>query len=428
MAATTERTKNQDKASIEFEIIVYGATSFVGQILCHYLVEECQEKELRWAMAGRSQSKLLQLKEDLGIGEEVPHFIAESHDEKSLRELCTRTAVVISTVGPYALYGETLVMLCAETGTDYCDLTGEAQWIKRMVDKYQDVAVASGARIVNSCGFDSIPSDLGVHYLQRKYHGINGNYSNTVRMRVKGMKGGASGGTIASGINLYKEAAKDQELQKEMRNFYSLCGDENPMTERQRNIGVEYDKDFSSWVGPFIMAAINTRIVLRSNALLNARYGKDFRYDEAMLTGDSAAGEKRAKRLATGSKLGGVAMAVPPLRWIAQTFFLPKPGQGPSPEQQRTGYFDVRLLGTSSVANSKDKPVMVKVTGDRDPGYGSTAKMLAQSGICLARDVDKVAKTSGFVTPAVALGEALLARLERYGGLTFAVVEQEEQS
>lgn len=403
----------------EFEIVVYGATSFVGQILCHYLATEYQDPDLKWAMAGRSKSKLNQVRLSLG----KPHatircLVADADDEQALRQMCQQTKVVISTVGPYALFGESLVKVCAESGTDYCDLTGEPQWIKRMIDRYQTVARKSGARIVHCCGFDSIPSDLGVFFLQQVAQKQLGGYCQQVKMRVKALKGGASGGTIASMVNIYKEAARDKHLREELADPYSLCPPSAEARPSQNQIGMEYDQDFASWAAPFIMAAINTRVVLRSNYLLDPPYHKNFLYDEGMLTGDQADGKKRAWKTARGTKLMTVAMAVPPLRWLALKF-LPKPGEGPSPEEQQNGFFDLRFIGFAD----QNQTITVRVTGDRDPGYGSTAKMLAQAGICLARDLPQDKVPGGFWTPATAMGKRLIRRLIDHAGFTFNILK-----
>lgn len=403
----------------EFDIIIYGATSFVGKILCHYLAEESRDPDLAWAMAGRSKSKLNHVR--LGLGKphaEIRCLVAEADDESALRRLCLQTRVVISTVGPYALYGETLVKVCAETGTDYCDLTGEPQWIRRMIDRYQDTAAQNGARIVHCCGFDSIPSDLGVFFLQQVAQKRLGGYCQQVKMRVKGLKGGASGGTIASAVNVYKEAAKDKHLREELADPYSLCPPSPDARPAQHEVGMEYDEDFASWSAPFVMAAINTRVVLRSNALLDPPYHKHFLYDEGMLTGDRSDGEKQAKKIARGMKLMTIALSVPALRWIALKF-LPKPGEGPSPEEQRDGFFDLRFVGYAE----GNQTIAVRVTGDRDPGYGSTAKMLAQAGICLARDIPKDRVPGGFWTPSTAMGKKLIRRLIDHAGFTFGLLK-----
>lgn len=409
----------------EFDLIVYGATSFVGQILCRYLVEEYTEPNFTWAMAARSEPKLKSLQASLGDrAAAIPVLVADSFDEAALRDLCGRAEVIISTVGPYALYGELLIKSCAQLGADYCDLTGEAHWIKRMIAAYEEDARASGARIVNSCGFDSIPSDLGVWFLQQQSQIQFGTSCSRVKMRVKASQGGASGGTIASGVNLYKEAAQDPALRAELKDIYSICPSEHSNTGKQHSVSsAEYDEDFASWSGPFIMAAINTRIVLRSNALLGNAYGAPFFYDEAVLTGSDKAGKKRAKRLAFATSMGQWVMAVAPLRWLAMRF-LPKPGEGPSPEQQLNGFYDLRFHGST---DSGDQ-IVVKVYGDRDPGYGSTAKMLAQAAISLHRDVDKSEKSGGFWTPAAVFGEPLLQRLQQHAGMSFEVLETKKGS
>ena len=400
----------------EFEIVVFGATSFVGKILCNYLVNEYTEPNLRWAMAARSETKLKELKVSLGQkADAIPLLLADSSNEESLHTLCEKTELVISTVGPYALYGELLLSKCCQLGTDYCDLTGEPQWIRRMIGRYEDVAKSSGARIVNCCGFDSIPSDLGVKYLQENAQRHFGSYCEKVKLRVKAMKGTASGGTIASGLNLYKEASADPEIRREMRDPYSLCPSGHSFTARQHNVSVEFDEDFSSWAAPFIMASINTRVVLRSNALVDGHYADNFQYDEAMLTGPDKKGERMAKKISFGTGVSMFAMSLTPLRWLASRFFLAKPGEGPSPEQQLKGFYDLRLQGRTS----RGERVFVKVTGDRDPGYGSTAKMLAQAGISLRRDVDASEVGGGFWTPATAFNDKLISRLSEHAGMAF---------
>lgn len=388
-------------------------------ILCEYLVREHREPGLRWAMAARSEAKLKSLADRLGDqAEEIPQLQADAADSEALRGLCGRASLIISTVGPYALYGEPLLAQCAQTGTDYCDLTGEPQWIRRMLDKYGDTARGSGARIVNCCGFDSIPSDLGVRFLQEQARQRFGSDCQRVKMRVKASKGGASGGTIASGLNVYREAARDPELRRQLQDPYYLCPDGHGFSTRQHNVRMEYDEDFKAWAGPFIMAAINTKIVLRSNALRNPPYHPDFLYDEATLTGGGSTGRRRARRLATVTRLGGVAIAVPPLRWLLSRF-LPKPGEGPSPQAQEEGFYDLRFHGRTEAGGE----IRVRVTGDRDPGYGSTAKMLSQAAISLATEVTREQCPGGFWTPATAFDERLTRRLQAHAGMTFEVLE-----
>jgi len=400
-------------------LTVFGATSFVGQILTRYLYGRFgTDGDLRWAIAGRSEKKLRELHGSLyPKAAKLPQIVANAGDEKALREMCAESRVVISTVGPYALYGEPLVKICANTGTDYCDLTGEVQWIRRMIRKYEGAARASGARIVHCCGFDSIPSDLGVHFLQKHAMQKYGRTCPRVKLRVKAMRGGASGGTIASMLNVVKEAADDAELRRELANPYSLCPDGYTPQLRQPNVSLaEYDTDFKSWIAPFVMAAINTRIVHRTNALSKQAYGADFRYDEAVLRGDGFKGRAAATSMGAGLGAFMAAAAVPPTRWVLERF-LPGPGEGPSPEEQRNGFFDIRILG-----RTEGHTLQVKVTGDRDPGYGSTGKMLGQAGACLALDTPKANTPGGFWTPATIFGDRLIDRLTRYSGLRFEVV------
>ncbi|HWK85019.1 MAG TPA: saccharopine dehydrogenase NADP-binding domain-containing protein [Caldimonas sp.] len=407
------------------DVVAFGATSFVGKILCRYLLEEFgAHGELKWAAAGRSKAKLEELRDSLGAeAKTLPLVVADAADDASLRKLCASTRVVLSTVGPYALHGEPLVKACAESGTDYCDLTGEVQWIRRMVQRYEAAARRSGARIVHCCGFDSIPSDLGVHFLQRQALRRFGAPCTRVKMRVKAMRGGMSGGTVASMMNLVKEAAADPALRKELADPYSLCPAGAAPKVRQPEVrSMEFDADFGAWVAPFVMSAINTRIVHRTNALSHQAYGADFRYDEAMLMGRGLKGQLAAAGMAAGLAGFMLASAVGPLRAGLERFVLPKPGEGPSPDAQREGSFDLRFVGTTADGHQ----IRTKVTGDRDPGYGSTGKMLGQAAACLALDVGtgdgKAAPPGGFWTPATIFGDRLIERLTDHSGLTFEVI------
>lgn len=409
-----------NQSETPYELVVFGATSFVGKILSRYLFETCGTgQSVNWAIAGRSSAKLDALKSELGsAAESLPVIVADAADDQEMLSLCEQTRVVISTVGPYALYGEALIKACAASGTDYCDLAGEVQWIGQMIRKYEEQARQSGARIVHCCGFDSIPSDMGVWFLQKNAEEIFGEPCQNVRMRVKVAKGGLSGGTFASMINVAKEAAADPKLRKEMANPFSICPPEHRSETRQPALkSAEFDKDFNAWLAPFVMSAINTRVVHRSNALQNARYGKEFTYDEAMMTGRGAKGRFTAYGVTSALGAFFMASAVKPTRWLVEKL-VPEPGQGPSPEDQEKGFYDLRFIGRTN----DDKAIITKVTGDRDPGYGSTGKMLGQAGLCLAFDIkDEVA--GGFWTPASALNDKLLERLTRHAGLSFEVVE-----
>jgi len=398
--------------------VVFGATSFVGQILCRYLYQRHGiGGDVKWAIAGRSTPKLDQLRQTLGAdGRKLPMIVCDAADEAALRELCGSTRAVVSTVGPYALYGSPLVKVCAETGTDYCDLTGEVQWIKRMIDAHEATAKASGARIVHCCGFDSIPSDLGVHFLQSAAIKAFGKPAQRVKLRIKAMKGGFSGGTVASLMNVLREVSADPGLRKVLGDPYAIAPKTGAKRARQPDVRfAQADKDARGWVAPFVMSAINTRIVHRSNGLSGHAYGADFAYDEAMSTGAGIKGRLMATGISLG--LGGfmVAGAIGPTRNLLERYVVPKPGEGPSPKDQETGFYDFRFIGRTAGGDS----IRAKVTGDRDPGYGSTAKMLGEAIACLAFDVSKEEVPGGFWTPATALGDKLIERLRAHAGLTF---------
>jgi short subunit dehydrogenase-like uncharacterized protein len=403
------------------DIVVFGATSFVGRILSRYLVQRFGTGgELKWAAAGRSRARLEELRRELGPdAAQLPLVVADAADEASLRALVTQARVVVSTVGPYALHGEPLVKVCAETGIDYCDLTGEVQWIRRMIDRYEATARSSGARIVHCCGFDSIPSDLGVHFLQREALRRFGQPCVNVKMRVRAMRGGFSGGTVASLMNVVKETAADPALRRELQNPYSLCPESSrPRTRQPAVKSAEFDADFGAWTAPFVMSAINTRIVQRSHALLGQPWGAGFTYDEAVLTGRGLKGRLAATGMSAGLAGFMLAGAVSPTRRLLERFVLPAPGEGPSPEDQVRGFFDLRFHGKTADGRS----LRTKVTGDRDPGYGSTGKMLGEAAACLAFDISRPQSPGGFWTPATIFGDRLIERLSTRAGLAFEVL------
>jgi short subunit dehydrogenase-like uncharacterized protein len=416
-------TSMSPNAASPYDVVVFGATSFVGQILARYLFETFggADGELRWAAAGRSRAKLEQLRRGLGPdAERLELLVADATNPGDLRKLCDRARVIVSTVGPYALYGEPLVAACAETGTDYCDLTGEPQWILRMLGKYESTARQSGARIVHCCGFDSVPFDLGVHFLQGEARARFGKPCADVRMRVRRMSGGFSGGTVASMMNLLEEVAAEPSLRRVLADHYALCPPDKRPDLRQRDVQfVEYDRDFGAWIAPFVMSAINTRIVHRTNALRNHAYGRDFRYQEAVLTGKGWRGRLNAVAVSGGLGAMLAAGSIGPTRRALQRFVLPAPGEGPSPDAQRRGHYDLEFVGRSDDGHM----LRSRVTGDRDPGYGSTARILGQAAACLALDVPQKPGKGGFPTTAVVFGDRLVARLRKQAGLTFEVVE-----
>lgn len=399
----------------QYDLVVFGATSFVGQIMCRYLVSRHgTDGDLRWAIAGRSQSKLDEVAADTGA--DVDQIVADAADATAMADLVKSATVVASTVGPYALYGSELVAAAAAAGTHYCDLTGEPQWMQRMIDEHGETATASGARIVHTCGFDSIPSDLGVWFTQQQAIERLGEPCTSIAMRVKAMKGGASGGTIASMMNVMEEVSNDASLRKVLANPYALAPSDMRSGPRQPNVTIPaMDKVSGEWVAPFVMASINTRVVHRSHALLGRPWGEGFLYDEAMMMGSGPIGAVKAAGLTGG--LGGFMglAAVGPIRKLLNNYVLPKPGTGPSPEAQEAGLYDLRFFGTTANGDT----IECKVTGDADPGYGSTAKMLSEAALALI----ETSGDGGFHTPTSAFGDELIGRLETHAGLTFSVVD-----
>ena len=404
-----------------FDLVIFGATSFVGQILCSYLFKrQGSDGKLKWAMAGRSQAKLESVRAELGENASgIALIVADAADESELRDLCSQARVVASTVGPYALYGSPLVKMCVDTGTDYVDLTGEVQWIHRMIETHEADARKSGARILHCCGFDSIPSDLGVHFHQKVARETFGEPATQIRMQVARIKGGASGGTIASIINIAREMSKNPALRKILSNPYSLVTKGKARVRQPSVSRPQRDPETGAWLGPFVMAGINTRIVHRSNALSGYAYGVDFLYDESLRMGRGLKGGLTATAFTSGLGAFMLGAALPPSRWLMENYLLPKPGEGPSPEEQRSGMYDLRFYGTTA----SGKRLVTRVTGDRDPGYGSTAKILGEAGACLAQDVSSTEPGGGFWTPATALGDALRERLEQHTGLTFEIID-----
>ena len=417
--------KKSNREQRDYAVVLYGATSFVGQITAHYLAEFLSTNKdkggntVTWAIAGRDEEKLNELQSKLAS--KVDIIIANSDDAASLDTMTEQTQVIISTVGPYLKYGEPLIKSCVDNGTDYVDLTGEAIFIKDMMDKYQEAAKQSGARIVNSCGFDSIPSDLGVYFTQKQAEAKFDSACDVIHMRVKAAKGGLSGGTIASMATIFEEVGKDKSRRKQVANPYLLNDDKNAPNVRQSNVSKpEYDSEHKRWLAPFVMASINTRIIHRSNQLLGYEYGRDFRYDEAMWMKDGIKGKLTSYALSAGLLGFATAMMITPSRELLSKHVLPKSGSGPSEEEQENGYFDIRLFGKTA----NQETITTKVTGDKDPGYGSTSRMLSQAALCLAQDISKETVGGGFWTPASAMGDKLLARLEEHAGLSFDVIDR----
>lgn len=386
-------------AAREFDIVVYGATGFTGRLVAEYLVQHYagRKNAPKWAMAGRSAEKLAEVRDLIGAPKDTPLVVADASDPASLDAMAARAKVILTTVGPYQLYGAPLVAACVKAGTVYADLCGEPGWMREMIDEHQDAAKASGARITFSCGFDSIPFDLGVHFLQAEAVKRHGKPAPRVKGRVRKMAGGASGGTIASLTETLKAVAKKPSLALLLKSSFALTpGFEGP--SQPTGLIPEYDSATGTWTAPFVMAAINTKNVHRTNFLLGHAWGEDLVYDEMMMTTIGDAGKAMAEAIAKANPFGESKL---------------QPGEGPSKEERENGFYDILFVGEYPDGTS----VRASVQGDRDPGYGSTSKMLAETGIALLANKGD----GGVWTPGALLGDALIERLTEHAGLTFQI-------
>ena len=382
----------------DLEIVVYGATGFTGRLVAEYLAERYRDDgNLRWAIAGRNRDRLEEVRALIGASAEMPLVVADSNDPTSLRSLAASTGIVISTVGPYQLYGSALVEACVATGTSYVDLCGEPAWMHAMIDRHEAQARVSGARIVFSCGFDSIPFDCGVQQLQKHCIHRFGRPAPRIKGRVRAVKGGVSGGTVASLKATLAAAARRPALFRLLADPFALSpGFKGPA---QPSAMLPYwDAAVGAWVAPFIMAPINTKNVHRTNYLLGHPYGTDFQYDEMIV-----------------ARLGDLGVAAVRMLAKANPFASPKgpkPGEGPSRDERESGFFDILF-----VAEMPDqKRLRLVVRGDRDPGYGSTSRMIAEAALCLARDIEG---QGGIWTPGAVMGDALVRRFQANAGVSF---------
>jgi short subunit dehydrogenase-like uncharacterized protein len=380
------------KANAEFDIVVYGATGFTGRLVAEHLAKRYGAgPDFKWTMAGRSESKLAQVRDEIGAAKEIPLVVADAADAASLKSMAGRARIIVTTVGPYQLYGSELVAACAATGTDYLDLAGESIWMSQMIEAHEASAKCSGARILHSCGFDSIPFELGVYFTQEIANTKLGHPVPRIKGRVTGLRGSLSGGTAASGRATREAIQKNPALLKVLLDPFALTpgfrGPDQPRADK-----VEEDPDLGSQVGPFMMAPINSKNIHRSNFLQGHAYGTDFVYDE----------------MAAVTAGGGTDFSVPD----AATG--PKPGEGPSKDEREAGFYDLTFIGI----DRDGRQVRAAVHGDKDPGYGSTSMILAETAICLLKKGSDV--PGGFWLPAAALGHHLLARLHANAGLRFA--------
>ena len=397
----------------EFHIVLWGATSFVGKIIAEYLLKRHGvDGNCRWALAARNRGKLEALKAELGPeASDIPILVGDATDVEFLNTMVGQADVVLTTVGPYLAYGEALVEACVKAGTDYCDLTGEIIFVRSMMDKYQSRAEQSGAKILNCCGFDSVPSDAGVHYLNRFVEAEYGEPLSTVEMQVVKAKGGVSGGTIASAIETLKFLQKEPAWAKVVNNPYSICPEGHRKGIKQPSLhGPKRSRFTERWLNHFVMAPVNSRVVHATNALTEFRYSEEFQYTEWQV----APSYLKAAATEAALRVGMLLLYFPISRRLLQRFVLPKPGEGPSKEQQRTGFFHLEFYGQTQ----NGKQVMARVTGDADPGYGSTAKQIAEVATCLSK-LSGQKKPGGFYTPLAALGDDLIVHLTEFAGLTF---------
>ena len=384
----------------KLDIVIYGATGFTGKLVVEYMQQKyANSPNIKWGLAGRSLEKLNKVKEKLSVSPEVPCLVVDSDDKDSISKMVNETKCVLTTVGPYQLYGSDLVSECANQGTDYVDLCGEPGWMHEMIETHSDTAKDSGSRIIFSCGFDSIPFDLGVLFVQNAAEDKFGKPALGVRGRVRAMNGEFSGGTAASLGATMNALKTNPELFTILANPFALSngfnGPEQPADSRPY-----LDEKLDAWVAPFFMAPINTKNIHRSNALMNHKYGKEFSYNEMMLTGSGDQGEEAAKMVASSNPLTEKPLL---------------PGEGPSRESRENGNYDLLFC-----ADMPDGSVIsASVIGDMDPGYGSTSKMIAESAICLISECENL--PGGIYTTAPSMGTKLIKRLEDNAGITFKI-------
>lgn len=404
------------------DLIVFGASGFTGRLVAEVLQARTQQEPgLRWALAGRQQARLEAVRADIGAPPDLPLCVADAADPASMARLARQARALISTVGPYQRHGTRLVQACAEAGTDYLDLCGEPLWMAQQIPLLQGPAAASGARIVFSCGFDSIPFDLGVVHLQQAMSERFGSAAQEVRARVRVMKGTLSGGTAASALATFEQIAAQPALARVMADPFALTpGFRGPSQPDGRSAA--YDDWARAWTGPFVMAPINTKNVHRTHALRGHPWGRDFVYSERQLTGQAGQGDEgrsRARAMARQSRLTEWLLGRKPTRALLERWVLPKPGDGPDARARERGRFELLFTGCTPAGER----LSTVVSGDRDPGYGSTSRMLGEAALCLLQDIGREATAGGVWTPGAALGLALVRRLQAHAGLRFEVQE-----
>ncbi|WP_103027692.1 saccharopine dehydrogenase family protein [Salinibacter altiplanensis] len=452
MAHATAHHDTAHEDTSPFDVVLWGATGFVGRLVAEYFAEhysrsDTSQGKISWAIAGRNRAKLESLRRDLkdqfSLSEDLSILVGDALDPESLDSIARQSRVVCTTVGPYAKYGTNLVEACVAHGTDYCDLTGEVAWVRDIIDRYHEEAREAGARLVHCCGFDSMPSDLGTLMIQEESRKIHGRPCENVRLLVTDAQGGFSGGTLASLFGTLERASRDDRVRSILADPYALnppgtrsgpnegSQDEGLQDEGLQDEGFQwgarYDQTVGAWTGPFLMAPVNEKVVRRSNALMGDLmedrhggdgYGPAFRYAESTQFGPGLSGAVKAYGTALLSATLVGVVATPPLRRLLETLALPDPGEGPSREAIESGYFDISLYGWGRDDSGTRFGVRGTVAADRDPGYGATAIMLAESALCLASGEANSALQGGCLTPASGMGMPLTQRLQD-AGLTF---------
>jgi short subunit dehydrogenase-like uncharacterized protein len=403
----------------DFDIVLYGATGFVGKLTAQYLARA--GGAARIALAGRSTERLLAVRDTLGEAAQSWGLIAaDAESPSTLNAMAAQTQVVVTTVGPYARYGLPVVAACAAAGTDYADLAGEAMFVRNSIDLYHKQAADTGARIVHSCGFDSIPSDLSVYALYRRAAEDGAGELGDTNLVVRSFVGGASGGTVASGIETMRTASSDPEARRAINDPYTLTTDRDaepdlgPQPDFPWRRGRDIAPELSGiWTGAFVMGPYNTRIVRRSNALQDWAYGRRFRYAENMSLGSSIAAPV-ASAMATAANVAVFGVGNRYFRLLPQPLverLAPKPGTGPSEKTRERGHYKVETY-TTTATGARYRATMSQ---RGDPGYKATSVLLGESGLALALDRDRLSDLRGVLTPAAAMGDALLARFPAAG-------------
>ncbi|MEO1241872.1 MAG: saccharopine dehydrogenase NADP-binding domain-containing protein [Pseudomonadota bacterium] len=402
----------------EFDIVLWGGSSFIGKLVAEHLHQTYGiDGQIRWAIGGRNKQKLEATRTSLGAGAEALSIIVgDARDRQFLGSMARNAKVVLSSVGPYALYGKELIEACAANGTDYCDLAGEIPFIQEMMDRRADQARTSGARILNCCGVDSLPSDLGVRSLNEIAQKQFGCGIAHVTNEVKSFKGRFSGGTISSLGGMRNDAARDDKVAAILDNPYAICPPDRRSGAPQPDIDAVRRSPSGAWLGPFFMAIVNTRVVHATNAQLDYPYGTDFTYNEGMDVG----GRRAASVLAVVTRMFYRTYRSGLMRSLLTATVLPKPGEGPSKKAQEAGEFEFHLLARTRSGHR----LTLVVSGDRDPGYGASSRMIGEVAVCLAQDLPKSALPGGFWTPAAAIANKLIPRLIENAGMKFALLTE----